>query len=140
MVFQYDNGSDGLSNFGGVKKVTATWVSDGSTGAVTGTTMKIVGRLIKGATVPAAGGSAPTDNYDIAITDEQSVDVLAACKVGLGNRDTANAEETYFQLLNADTSPLSMALQPVVCGALAIAVTNAGNSKGGTIVLYYTPG
>lgn len=139
MAFTYDGGSDGFGGFGGVKKITATWTSDSSSGAASGITAKIAGRLIKGITVPGAGGAAPTDNYDINITDEQSVDVLAGCKKGLADRDTANTEEQYFMLLNNDTSPLSMALQPVVCSTLTIAVTNAGNSKTGTIVLYYAP-
>ena len=100
---------------------------------------KISGRLVKVVTVPGAAGAAPTDNYDINITDEQSVDVLLACKTTIINRDTANTEEVYLLLLNADTTPLSMAMHPKVCNVLTVAVTNAGNSKTGTIYLYYEP-
>lgn len=135
MTFEYDNGYGVNGVPGGVRKVIATWTSDDATGAVTGTTSRIVGSLVKAVTDP--GAAAPTDNYDIDITDDYSVNVLAACKTGLGNRDTANTEETYFFLLNADTSPLSMPQQPVVCSPLTISITNAGNSKNGVLVLFY---
>ena len=137
MTFAYDNGQQG-QNVGGqgtIKTIRCTWTSDSATGAVSGTTDKISGYLIKGVTDP--GSSAPTDNYDINITDEDSVDVLAGCKVSLINRDTANTEEVYFMELNADTTALSMAIPPVVCSKLTVAVTNAGNSHNGVIVLYY---
>lgn len=139
MTFAYDRGQDLEGLPGGVRKVTVSWTSDSATGAVTGTTAKIVGRLIKGVTVPS-GSAAPTNLYDINITDEQSVDVLAGCKVSLVNRSSTNTEEQYFLVLNNDTTALSMAVHPAVCNALTVAVTNAGNSKAGTIVLYYLPG
>ncbi len=140
MTFAYDDGQDGRSMRAGIRKIIATWVSDSATGAASGTTAgKVCGSLLKAVTIPASGGSAPTDNYDIAITDENSVDVLGSCKKGLADRDTANTEEQYFLLLNNDGTALSMALFPVVCEKLTFAVTNAGNSKGGTITLYYKP-
>lgn len=140
MTFTYDDGNDGAGNFGGVKKVLVSWTSDSATGAVSGTTRKIVGALIKGVTDP--GATAPTDNYDIAITDEEGVDILTSCIAAstLANRDPANTEEVYFFLKNADDSPLSMPAYPVVCDALTVAVTNAGNSKQGQLILYYKPG
>ncbi len=139
MSFTYDDGADGAGLAAGIRKILVAWTSDDTTGAVTGTTRKIVGSLIKGVTDPSA--TAPTDNYDIVITDEEGVDVLAACPVAgrLADRDTANSEQAYFFVLNADTAPLSMAVHPVVCDALTIAVTNAGNSKTGQLVLYYRP-
>jgi hypothetical protein len=139
MTFTYDDGSDGDGVACGIRKVLVAWTSDSATGSVTGTSRKIVGTLIKAQTVPGAGGAAPTDNYDIAITDTNSVDVLGNCKQNVQNRDTANTEEVYFELLNADATALSMAAFPVVCDQLAVAVTNAGNSKTGTLVLYYRP-
>lgn len=136
MTFTYDNGSDFRGQYCNVRKVIVAWTSDDTTGAVTGTTGKIVGMLIKGVTDP--GATAPTDNYDIAITDEESVDVLAGCSAGLGNRDTANTEEVYFTL--KDTAGTgNIAAFPIVCDALTIAVTNAGNSKTGQLILYYRP-
>lgn len=137
MTFTYDRGQDGEGRRGGVEKVLIDWTSDSLTGAVSGTTQKIVGRLIKGVTDP--GSATPSDNYDVNITDEEGVDVLAACSADLTNRDQSNTEEVYFTL--KDTAGTSnIAAFPVVCDKLTVAVTNAGNSKTGQIILYYTQG
>lgn len=132
MTFAYDDE-------GPVRRVVVDWTSDDGTGAVSGTTRKIVGALVRGVTDPS-GTAAPTDDYDVTITDENGVDVLAGCQKTLANRDTANTEEAYFFLLNADASAVAEAAFPVVCDKLTVAVTNAGNSKQGRIVVYYRPG
>ncbi len=128
MSFTYDEQ-------GSIRKVIVDWVSDDSTGAVSGTCKKIAGRLIKAITNP--GGAAPTANYDIAITDEESVDVLASCQNSLANRHTSSTECVYLYLKNADITPIGIAEFPVVNDALTFAVTTAGNSKTGRIVLFY---
>lgn len=119
----------------GIRVVTVAWTSDAS-GNATGTTPKLIGRLIKAVTVPAAAGSAPTDNYDIALTDEQSVDVLGGVQSNIQNRDTANTEEVYFLVKDAAGTPLAQSIHPLVCNVLTVSVTNAGNAKSGTIYLY----
>lgn len=119
---------------GPIKRIIADWTSDDTTGAVSGTTVKVSGRVIKAVTDP--GATAPSANYDIAITDEESFDILTACAGTLANRHTSNTEEVYFFIKNADAAPLSMATHPTVCDKLTIAVTNAGNSKVGQIILY----
>jgi hypothetical protein len=137
MTFSYDDGADGIGFRGRFRKVIADWVSDDSTGAVTGTTRKIIGRLIKIVTDP--GSAAPTDNYDVTIVDEKSVSVVATCQnvAALGTRHTTTTQETYLHMENADDTPIGMAVYPVVCDALTIGIANAGNSKTGQIILYY---
>ena len=46
MTFAYDDGHDGSGLRGGIRKVLIDWTSDSATGAVTGTTAKIVGEHI----------------------------------------------------------------------------------------------
>lgn len=136
----YDNGYDHAGHAGRVRKVIIDWTSDASTGAVTATTGKIVGRLLKVVTDP--GATAPTDNYDIAITDEKGIDVLSGLAgtggtdPSLANRDTANTELAYLVAENSLTDAVHGS-QPYVCDALSVAVTNAGNSKQGQIIIYY---
>lgn len=138
MTLSYDDGADGTGDRGNVRKIIADWTSDASDGTASATTRKIVGRLIKGVTNP--GATAPTDNYDIAITDEESLDVLTGVQSTLANRDTANTEVAYFLLLDAAAgTPLAQSLHPVVCDKLTIAVSNAGNSKQGKLIIYYEP-
>lgn len=146
MTFTYDEGNDGIGQHCNVKQLICAWTSDSAAGAcssatatLTGANRKIVGRLVKAVTVPGAGGAAPTDNYDITLKDEQANDVLAACQKTLVDRDTANTEEVYFLVLDGAGTPLAQSLHPVVCNVLTIAVANAGNSKTGTIILYYEP-
>lgn len=128
-TFTYDD-------IGRIRKVTMAWVSDDTTGAVTGTSKKITGRLIKAVTIPS-GSAAPSDNYDIAITNSDSVNVLGNVETTLADRSTSATQEVYFLIKDGAGTPQARALNPVVCSTLAIAVTNAGNSKEGTVILYY---
>lgn len=129
MTFTYDPGP------GPIVRVVADWTSDDSAGTASGTTtVKVIGKLIKAVTDP--GSAAPTDNYDITISDDEGVDVLAACQSTLANRHTTTTQQAYFLLLDAAGTPLAQSVHPVVCGPLTLAVANAGNSKTGQIILY----
>ena len=136
----YDNGLDHVGQHGHVRKILIDWTSDDSDGTVTATTEKIVGVLLKVQTDP--GVTAPSDNYDIVITDTESVDVLSGLggsggsSPSLANRDTANTEVVHLWAENAATDSVP-GTQPYVCDKLAVAVTNAGNSKQGQIIIYY---
>lgn len=125
---------------GSIRKILIDWTSDDTTGAVTATTKKIVGRLLKVITDP--GTAAPTANYDIAITDDEGVDVLSGLggtggtAPSLANRHTSNTEVVHLVAEDSVTNPLP-GTQPWVCDVLSVAVTNAGNSKQGQIIIYY---
>lgn len=128
-----------VERYGSISKIICDWVSDSSTGAASGTTnFKAVGELRKVITDPAAGGSAPTDNYDISVADEAGLDVLANIEnaSALDSRDTANTEQTDLYLKNTDASALGISAFPVVADKLTVAVANAGNTKAGQIVLF----
>jgi hypothetical protein len=136
----YDDGADGTGHRGGIRKVLIDFTTDDTTGSVAVTTRKIVGELIKIVTDP--GGTAPSDNYDIVLTDEEGVDLSVhmddVAIAALIARDTANTEETYLPL--EDTAGTGrIAAFPVVCDKLTVTVNNAGNSKTGQIILYYRP-
>ncbi len=112
--------------FGSVKKITFAWTSENG-GANAGKASKTTvnhynGEIIRLVTVPGTGGDAPTDDYDITVTDEDSTDVL----MGAGaNRDTANTEQV-----------LASSLGCVANDKLTLNVSNAGNAKKGTVHLY----
>ena len=115
-------------DLGAIRKIVATWTSDSATGAVSGTTEKIVGSLIKGITDP--GTAAPTADYDIVLTDEQSFNILTGAADDLTDRHTSNTEEVYFDQADHDRFP-------VVADTIGIAVAAAGNSKQGVLTIYY---
>lgn len=133
MSFTYDDGFDQSGARRSIRKVVCTWTSDAS-GDATGTTGKIVGTLVKATTNP--GSAAPTDDYDITLTDEDGVNILTACQSTLANRDTSNSEERYFLVLDAAGTPLAQSVHPVVCGAITVTVANAGDTKSGVVTLY----
>lgn len=77
------------SNFG-EDKIVWTWVADDANGSVPNaqTSEVVTGYVMLGVTNP--GATAPTDNYDITVLDEDGVDVFGG---ELTNRDTANSEQ-----------------------------------------------
>jgi len=103
-----------------VKKIKVAWTSGSGGEAAAVTTSKAYdGKVIALTTIPT---DSPTDNYDIVATDSDSVDVL----LGAGaNRDTANTEYVAEASLGA-----------VAGSTLTFTITNAGNSKSGTIYCY----
>ena len=105
-----------------VRKVKFKWTS-AADGTATGTTTEVYsGEVARLVTVPDGTTSAPTDNYDVAINDEDGTDIL----MGAGaNRDTANTEQV-----------LASSLGCVANDRLTLAITNAGDTKGGTVYLY----
>lgn len=90
----------------------------------------ISGEIVRVVFNPSA--DAPTDNYDVTLTDEQGVDVL----MGLGaNLDTVNTSNVRPGISFTDGVETSVA--PVaVDDKLLLSVTNAGDSNDGVIVLY----
>lgn len=118
---------------GSVRKIVIACTADAANGSFPATvlTTKFEGRLLAIVTNP--GSTAPTDDYDIAITDAEGLDVLK----GVGaNRDTANTESAA--ILYSSTS-----VNPVVdeSDTLTLAITNnSNNSATVVIVLYYALG
>lgn len=101
------------------------WVSDDSTGSVIGkTTEKFTGQILQLITDP--GSSAPTDNYDITVTDYRGADVLV---LGGADRDTAITEIKT-------SAGLGVPFGYVVNSTLTFSIGNAGNSKNGRIYLH----
>lgn len=105
-----------------IKKVKFVWVS-AADGSANGTTAnEYSGEIIRLVTVPAAATAAPSDNYDVVINDQDTTDVL----MGAGaNRDTATTEQV-----------LGTSLGCVANDKLSLSIANAGDSKGGTVIVY----
>ena len=107
-----------------INRVVVSWTSH-TDGTADGTVNGINGTILRVVTNP--GAAAPTDGYDVTLTDEDGIDVLA----GLGaDRDTANSE-------NIVPLDVTSGLPFVVAGALTLSVTNAGSQKNGTVSIYF---
>jgi len=119
--------SEGFTN---LATLTLAWTSDDATGAVSATTSTEITNQIAGKyivlVVTDPGATAPTDDYDITITDANGVDVMGGA---LANRDTSNTEQ-ILPLIGTSSGP-----RPVAT-ALTLNITNAGNSKIGSVIIY----
>ena len=106
----------------GMAVVKMTWVS-ASDGTGTGTTTyAYTGKLTRAAFDPDGGGTQPSDLYDITITDSDGFDVLNGLGANLSN--AANVIKTDNDGLTSCASKLTLNL------------TNAGDTKGGVVVLH----
>jgi len=105
-----------------VKLVKFAWTSNTGGAATTSTANIYDGSVLGLATVPD-GVAAPTDNYDVAINDDNGLDVLAGAGV---NRDTANTE----YITNQDN------LNCVSGSKLNLSVSNAGSEKSGETYIW----
>lgn len=109
----------------GYTKYSIAWTCDAS-GIVSGNPVDVRRGLIRQVKfIPAAGGVAPTDLYDLTFLDADSADVL----VGNGANLSATVASWY--------SPANPVYHEA--GAMTPVIANAGNAKQGTIVLIVGP-
>lgn len=119
------NGSD-------VVKHTFDWVSAADGTATVPSTIAVSGAIARVVFDP--GSPAPTADYDVTLTDENGIDVLA----GQGTNVTLSATVASHvcpgvPLKDGTTTGIVV---PIVDGILTLNVTNAGNSKAGKVVVY----
>jgi len=110
--------------YGTIKKIKFVWVSDDTTGLVTGSASTNIysGKILGLATVPGTLGVTPDNLYDVEILDDDGLDVLMG-----GGLDRSDVNTEYV---------LSTSLGAVANDHLTLAVSNAGNSKEGTVYIY----
>ncbi len=113
--------------YGSVKKVLFDWTSvdgGGDAGKARKTTTEVYNGVLERAVfVPDSGGTQPTNLYDVTVEDEDGYDVL----IGQG----ADLDNT-----GAVSKAHSNGLGAVANDKLTVSVTNAGNAKGGAVILY----
>ena len=91
-----------------------------ATGQVNKTTYKYTGEIMRLITNP--GSTAPTDNYDVTILDDDGYDVLMG---GGADRDTSNTEQV-----------LASSLGVCIDSQLRLNIANAGDAKVGEVIIY----
>lgn len=108
-----------------IDKYSIAWVSDAS-GDVSANTFAVeAGEIVQVGYIPNGGGTQPSDLYDVTMTDANGVDVLGGTGANLSQTTktvAVPAVSTYFR-------------RTIESGNLTPVVANAGNAKGGTIVL-----
>ncbi|MGE3856992.1 MAG: hypothetical protein AB7G21_08565 [Dehalococcoidia bacterium] len=110
---------------GGITKYSIAWLSD-AIGAVSGNAVALkAGTQLQAGFTPDAAGTQPTDAYDATMTDTNGVDILGGTGANLSNATATvavPAVSTYFR-------------RYLEAGNYTPVIANAGNAKGGTIVL-----
>lgn len=110
-----------------VKVLTFSWTADAAAATVPATASNdnMDGYIILVVTDP--GTTAPTDNYDITLTDGNSVDAMGG---NLADRDTANTEQAVPKIGTVYGGRY-------VSGILTLNISNnAVNSATGTVKIY----
>lgn len=106
-----------------VKKITFDWLSDAD-GDVSAThTTYLSGQILRVVFDPDGGGTQPSDLYDVTLIDDNGVDVLDGLGANLSNA-TTTSEVPVFETPAA------------IDDLLELVVANAGNAKGGLVILY----
>lgn len=109
----------------GLNRIEYDWTSDAS-GDVSGIEKNIYGYLLRVSFIPDSGGTQPSDYYDIELQDSDDIDLLN----GAGANLSQTTSTTMAPTIQGDSIP-------VVMGAIELVVSNAGDSKGGTVVIYF---
>lgn len=120
--------------YGNVLKATLTWTS-AADGTATQATPELYGILRRVAFIPGTGGTQPTNLYDLTLTTPAaagSIDVLAAQGANLAN----NANTHVCPGVPLKDGTTTSVTPPLVSDVLTLNVTNAGDSKTGTVILY----
>ena len=105
-----------------VKSLVFQWTAN-STGTVTSesTAAHLSGECLMLATVPGTATLQPSDQYDVAVLDSNSLDILTGSGA---NRSNVNTE--YVRKANLGA----------VNDSLTLSITNAGDSKTGAVYLF----
>jgi hypothetical protein len=113
-----------------VVKYTWSWTSAADGTVSSASPYKISGEILRVVFNP--GATAPTTLYDITLTDENSMDVLAGQGGNLSEVNTTNVCPGVPLKDGTTTSTRPIAVHDT----LTLNVTNAGDSKQGTVDVY----
>lgn len=120
------------ANGHGISRYRIAWVST-TGGHVSVPLPKIHGHDVAITTNP--GSPAPTDNYDITLTDEDGLDVLNG---KAANRDTANTERidpNQHETQDSTGAVITPAIPSLLMGTSVLFIANAGSAKVGEFIL-----
>jgi len=110
-------------------KITIQWTADPS-GNATVAVAGLAGVLMRVVTHP--GPAAPTDNYDLTLTDEAGVDVFNSQGQ---NRDSATSEQ-FCPGVTVSDGTNNTVTPPAIGSDCTLNVSGAGNGGQGTVYLF----
>ncbi|TXH17047.1 MAG: hypothetical protein E6R03_04525 [Hyphomicrobiaceae bacterium] len=139
--------SQTVRNFGSVQRHIFDWTSNSSGVASVVSNVPISG-IIRRVVFQPSSTAAPTDLYDVVLTDSESMDVLAGQGANLGTATTSNVCPGVPLKDGTTTSVAPMAVNSILTLAVRTAkawtfwlvrvrtFSNAGDTKSGKVILY----
>ena len=112
-----------VSKDGSLVKYKMDWLSDASGDVDVDAIAMVQGEIQSVHYFPDAGGTQPSDNYDLTMADSYGVDILTGTGSNLSQTtDTwaVPALSTYFKVV-------------IEAGSYDLVIANAGNAKGGIV-------
>ena len=112
-----------VSKDGSLVKYKMDWLSDASGDVDVDAIAMVQGEIQSVHYFPDAGGTQPSDNYDLTMADTYGVDILTGTGSNLSQTtDTyaVPALSTYFKVV-------------IEAGSYDLVIANAGNAKGGIV-------
>ena len=112
-----------VTKSGALSKYKMDWLSDASGDVDVDAIPMIQGEIQSVHYFPDAGGTQPSDNYDLTMADSFGVDILTGTGANLSQTtDTyaVPALSTYFKVV-------------IEAGSYDLVIANAGNAKGGIV-------
>lgn len=107
---------------GNIQLLKFDWLSDGSGDvSATSSTGKYTGCILAVLLVPDGSTTTPSDQYDITLTDSNSIDLLSGQGANLSNVNNV--------LVNSG-------LLPLVHDTISLTVAHAGSAKGGLVYIW----
>lgn len=110
----------------GIYKIKFDWASSTAGACSDATTGVYNGQIVRMISDPDGGATQPTAAFDVVVNDDDGYDVLNG-----GGADLSNSANTY----KAEKDGLGY----VQGSKLTCVVSNAGDTKGGVIILYLKP-
>jgi len=114
-----------------VVKHTFAWVSAADGSATLPSGLAVSGQIQRVVTVPSAT-AAPTTLYDVTLTDANGIDVLA----GQGANLSATVAASVCPGMPLKDGTTVGIVPVLVDGILTLNVTNAGDTKAGSVIVY----
>ncbi len=111
---------------GAVNKITFDWLSTSGGAVDTTYAKKINGELLGVILVPDTGTTAPTDNYDVDVLNQNGAALMTAA---------ANCDSATVLVYSQHTA--ANKFMPLGNDKVRITVAGAGSANGGQIIVYY---
>lgn len=127
---------------GNIKKIRFDWTSDADGNVLKTTTNYYTGKVVEAYFAPSDGINQPNSEYVLQILDGNNVDALKWVRIWFlmtdqsGNNIVAENQDNFITSINYSGYTDSELLGSIANEKLTLSITNAGNTKSGTTIIF----